>query len=116
METCSQPPVDWQACLELCNDKTEFAKDMLQIFLKELPTMQQDINQAYDNKQFDAMQDIVHKLHGACCYCSVPSLKKIVTELESQLKSSQHELDELLVALNNEQQRIVEWINQYIIN
>ena len=38
------------------------------------------------NEDQQAMLQAVHKLHGASCYCGVPTTQKLCQEIESALK------------------------------
>lgn len=95
--------IDWQLSLTLANNRADTATELFNMFIDELPQAQQDINDAYTAQNFEKLQQYVHKLHGATCYCGVPRLKEIVKTLEGKLKSPQkNHIDELLFTLNEE--------------
>ena len=81
MENC----VDINLCLTLSHGKPDLAAEILTLLLNELPLNSAEINQALDESRFDDARDLIHKLHGACCYCGVPALKTICKKLERQL-------------------------------
>ncbi len=47
-----------------------------------------DIKNAWEADDLPNLLEIIHKLHGAVCYCDVPLLKASVNHLESLLKKS----------------------------
>jgi two-component system aerobic respiration control sensor histidine kinase ArcB len=70
-------------------DNTEelAARKMLHILVKTLPDEDEKIKFAYESKEFDKLQFIVHKLQGGVSYCGVPRLKNAANQLENVLKS-----------------------------
>lgn len=95
--------INWQECLELGNNNPELAKELLTMFIKDLSQSHPKIKRAFQNNDYKTLKDLVHKLHGACCYCGVPKLKQIVSTLEEQLKLSKtDELNKLIQALDEE--------------
>jgi len=77
----------WEQCLELANDKEEVAKELLEMFVTDLPTVSEQLREAFSNQNLSDLEDIVHKLHGGSCYCGVPKLKSAAAELEKYLKT-----------------------------
>src|SRR5437016_11327203 len=105
--------IDWGLSLKLVNNKSDLAKELLATLMSDLPQVRTNINQAYQNKDYSSLHQQVHKLHGATCYCGVPRLKDAAsaledklkkgndTELESLLKTLNHEIEQLIVAFND---------------
>ena len=81
LETC----VDKKLSLELSNGNVQLAIDMLTVLLAELAQNHRDIHCAFAESRFDDALELIHKLHGACCYCGVPVLKAACKQLEVQL-------------------------------
>lgn len=77
---------DWGLCLKKCNNNPELAKELLDLFMAELPTFTQQIQEAQNKNDVKGLLDTVHKLHGACCYIGVPRLKQLVSKTENALK------------------------------
>lgn len=77
--------VDINLCLALSHGKRSLAADILALLLRELPPERTKINRALDEYRFADARELIHKLHGACCYCGVPALKNICKKLEQQL-------------------------------
>ncbi|RDV26720.1 hybrid sensor histidine kinase/response regulator [Alteromonas aestuariivivens] len=88
------PTLDWQLALKRSNHNPAASKELLQDFIKLLPTSIEIIKQEWESKNFAGLQAEIHRLHGATCYTGVPKLQSLAEELESALKLGQH----LLVA------------------
>lgn len=100
--------IDWQLALKLANNRPELARDLLQLLVAELPQSQHEINHAYENADFLLLQQLVHKLHGATCYCGVPRLKQIAAKLETQLKTYEKpDIQALITKINHEIEQIL---------
>mgnify|MGYP003137674897 FL=1 len=100
--------IDWQMSLQRAGGKPGLAKDMLQMLLTSLPQTQQALNVAIAANDNEQLLQLIHKLHGACCYTGVPALKNLAETLETQLKTGTDiqqlepelfELDDILSAL-----------------
>lgn len=83
--------IEWNLCLELANNKADFAEEMLGMLAEDLPPSRDKIMHAFQQGDWTELQQQVHRIHGACCYCGVPKLKKLSREIETALK--QNELD-----------------------
>lgn len=78
--------LDWHECLELNNHNVSAAKELLTMFAKDLPNTQAKIQKAVKEQNFADLEYVVHRLLGACCYCSVPRLKEKAEQLEAAAK------------------------------
>jgi two-component system sensor histidine kinase BarA len=74
--------IDWDLGYKLAGGKKELAKELLQSLIQTLPEEKEKINEAFTRLDFTALSEIVHRLHGACCYCGVPLLKSEAQKLE----------------------------------
>ncbi len=102
--------VDRSYSLKLVNGKVDLAKDMLNMLLNSLEESRHAINEAYHNRDHDALLETVHRLHGATCYCGVPNLKSIAATAETMIKKHQwQQLDTIIQQLNNEINILQEW-------
>ncbi len=79
--------IDWDLSVKLAAGKKALAKELLGQFISDLPLFKQQIRAKVKLDDYEALGDIVHKLHGACCYCGVPLLKVRVATLENALKT-----------------------------
>jgi two-component system sensor histidine kinase BarA len=57
--------------------------------IQQLDSTLFDIKNAWEADNLPALLEIIHKLHGAVCYCDVPLLKASVNQLETLLKKDQ---------------------------
>ncbi|MBT1443384.1 two-component sensor histidine kinase BarA [Shewanella sp. JM162201] len=78
--------LNWELCLSQANHKQDLAIDMLKMMLDSLPSTVSDIELAMARSDNEAMLYTVHKLHGASCYCGVPTTQKLCQQIESALK------------------------------
>lgn len=78
--------LNWELCLTQANNKPDLALDMLKMLLKSLPETVEQIELALSTADNDKMLACIHKLHGACCYCGVPTTLALCQEIESGLK------------------------------
>ena len=110
LNTAEACPVDIALSLRLANNKPALARDMLVMLLKNLDAERNEINQAYEGKDFEQMEVLVHKLYGSCCYCGVPRLKKISSLLDKILQHQQYDqLAAPVTTLNNEIEEVLRW-------
>lgn len=84
-------PVSLKLSLEKTQNKPELAKDMLQMLLDSLADMQSAITQYWQSGNLKELQEVVHKLHGGCCYCGVPALTEICARIDGKLQNDNHE-------------------------
>ncbi len=111
-------PIDWQELLTLTNNNPELAKELLGMFANELPTMRDAINAAHQKQDYTLLQELIHKLHGSCCYTGVTQLKALAAELEDTLKLQQHgAIGGLMKRLNHEVNTVLTTIqNQHYLH
>jgi len=79
--------LDWELALQRSANKLDLAKDMLQILIASIPDTLQQLEAAIAANQRDTVLQVVHKLHGACCYTGVPSIRNLTEMIETSLKS-----------------------------
>lgn len=109
--------VDISLCLKLANNKPTLARDMLVMLLQSLPAEQLQINQAFEQKNFDQLEELVHRLYGSCCYCGVPRLKRISGLLDKLLQAQQFDqAGGAIAALNNAIENVMHWSKERDIN
>ena len=89
-------PVDWELAVSLANGNEETAKQLLQLLLQQLPENKADSQRYYTNNDYRSLRDLVHKIHGATCYCGVPQLKIATRDLENALRNQQMDSIETL--------------------
>lgn len=110
-------PIDWPTLLLLTNNKPELAKELVRMFGVELPNVRTEINKTFEREDYSQLQELIHKLHGSCCYTGVNHLKKIASSLEDELKINNNNVADRMKALNDEIDSVLEAIkNQSYIN
>lgn len=95
-------PIDWDKCLELVKGNKALAKELLVLFVAQLPEAQEKIQSAYHTKKYQVLAEQLHKLYGACCYCSVPKLTTILNEWRAAMEAKQWQGQETLSQLFDE--------------
>jgi two-component system, NarL family, sensor histidine kinase BarA len=67
--------------------KPELAQELLDFFLTSLSAEHRLICAFYQDKNYPALNQHVHKLHGAICYLGLPRLKLATEQLETTVKN-----------------------------
>ncbi|WP_051235636.1 response regulator [Marinimicrobium agarilyticum] len=111
LEEDEQPgPVDIPLSLKLANNKPALARDMLEMLLTNLGGERDEINAAFEQKDYQQLEELVHRLYGSCCYCGVPRLKRISGLLDKILQARQYDqVASPITALNNEVDEVLKW-------
>ncbi|MEI6858556.1 MAG: two-component sensor histidine kinase BarA [Shewanella sp.] len=78
--------LNWDLCLTQTNNKTDLALDLLKMLVDSIPETTKRLQESLDNFDEKQMLSYVHKLHGASCYCGVPTTQKLCKEIETRLK------------------------------
>ncbi|MFV8781774.1 response regulator [Microbulbifer sp. SA54] len=78
--------VDISESLSLCNQDPKLARDLLQMLLRSLHEDTLQINQLTREKDYQGLFEIVHRVHGGCCYCGVPRLRAATSKLQEHLR------------------------------
>jgi two-component system sensor histidine kinase BarA len=103
------PVIDWDQAIRISGQKKELATQILELLIKDLKNDFATIEAAYDAQNYPEMLRLVHKLHGALCYCGVPRLKTVVASIETNIKNNIMEsLPFLVSALNTEVNLLLE--------
>jgi two-component system sensor histidine kinase BarA len=79
--------IDWPLALKRAGNKEELAKEMLKGLVQSLPETKLNISEALTSQDVEQLKVLIHKLNGACCYSGVPSLGRVVHQIETELKS-----------------------------
>ena len=82
-------PINWKLCLKLVNNKADLAKDMLAMFVAEMPETIINIQAGLKLEDREQLHRVIHKLHGGACYCGVPRIKRLAAMIEAELKSGE---------------------------
>jgi two-component system sensor histidine kinase BarA len=93
--------LDWQLTVNKLNGNEKAAREIITVFLKELPNLHLLVNQAYKSNDVNKLYEHLHRLHGGCCYVGVPNLKTITYRFCDAAKHQQfHQFAVLLTEFN----------------
>ncbi|TQV84087.1 response regulator [Exilibacterium tricleocarpae] len=107
----AEPVVDLAESLRLSNGKTTLAKDMLAMLIASLPGCMNSLQKAFRDADYPELEELVHQLHGGCCYCGVPRLKESSKALETRLQNGNYDdLEGLVGDLTGEINRLLRWV------
>lgn len=95
------PIIDKNIDRAFTKNSNKILKELLDLFIKETPTLQAEINLAFRNQQQQKLEDGLHKLLGSCAYCGWLRLKVSIVTLENAI-AQQNYSNELLEQLNLE--------------
>lgn len=110
-----QSAVNWNLSLEMADNNEALAKELLELFAKDLPEFSDKIEKSFTAGDHDTLKDILHKLLGGCCYCGVPHVKKVARQLHDAMNSDYIKTPEALSTKNkllHELSRVQTHINQ----
>ncbi len=113
----SPQPVNISSCVELAKGNRELAKDMLTMLLHSLKTDIDDIIRHWQEKSYQDLHEVVHRIHGGACYCGVPALLTISAKLDKNLKDKNYEHCETQVEeLVGSCHQLLSWQEEHDIN
>jgi CheY-like chemotaxis protein len=88
----------------------DLARTLFEMLIAELPATRHKLQQAYVEKDWNRLRELVHKLLGGISYCNVPALKAAVENLQNQLHPVSETLPKALENVLNE----MDWLeNKY---
>jgi len=106
--------IDLQQSLSLAKNKADLARDMLQMLLESLPEARDSISVYLSEGSHTELQEVIHKLHGGCCYCGVPKLKKHSSELDADLQRALQN-NEILPSLEQKVSELLGVIQEMLV-
>lgn len=92
--------IDWPLCIQKLSGNHALAREFLDRFVQELKINRHEFLQLMDQKDIKGIEQAAHKLHGACCFCGVPTLQYHVVQLE-QLAKQTKQIEELKTPFKN---------------
>ncbi len=110
LKSTDNSPVSVKLSLEKSQNKADLAKDMLEMLLDSLDEHEFLVNLYWSENNINALQEVVHKLHGGCCYCGVPELQSICAEIDKNLQAGNtNNLEKDLETLKCKIQALRDW-------
>ena len=82
------PIIDWELGIRLAGNKRDLAEDLLALFISKLAEELNTIKSLHQSENYPELTQRVHKLHGASCYCGIPRIKRVLAQLETELKNN----------------------------
>ena len=109
--------VDIGESLSLSNQDPKLALDLLRMLLKGLHDDEQALNQLKEARDHKGMFELVHRLHGGCCYCGVPRLRAATEQMQEQLRPQREDAsgeipEELFQLLLKEIRGLRDWARE----
>jgi len=107
------PIIDLTLGLERASGKLDLAKDMFGMLIGNLETDRLRLQHLQEQRDYKALLEEVHRLHGATHYCGVPRVQQTARHTEVLLKQGQYErLDEAMKLLLNTLVELQNWAAQ----
>lgn len=88
LELDSLPILDWQQSLKLAANNQALATDILTMLIQNIHEELPIIKQLTEQSDYSELTKRIHKLHGAVCYTGTPRLKRVLAQLETDLKTN----------------------------
>ena len=107
--------IDVASTIERTIDNEPMAKEWYGLLREEIEQSRALITDAWQKKDLQTIKALAHKLRGACCYCSAPHLKALVTSCENQIQDNEDALkEEHVQALLAEMVAVTDDIDSYL--
>ena len=74
--------------MEQFHQNPDTVKELYELFCAELPAYRSQIQQLTAAEESQQLFQVLHKLHGACCYCHAPALKELTASLEQKVQQN----------------------------
>lgn len=105
--------IDWRLCVQKVSGNRALAEEYLACFIEELPKYKTEFLNFFQQQDYKNLEQAVHKLHGACCFCGVPQLQNQVAQVEALAKHGK-QLHNLQNAFSLLIQEIDNVLNEYL--
>lgn len=103
---------DPHLALSNANDRPDVAAELLVLLVESLPRELAQIISSINDLQ--ALQQAVHKLHGAVRYTGVPRISQVVSRLELAIKKAdEDEIKMMINLLGAEVDRLIGWYREH---
>jgi two-component system sensor histidine kinase BarA len=81
--------VDWEKTIKQHKNK-KFAQSLLGLFSTELPKLQAQMKEDYQQNRLKALTRTIHHIHGSCCFCVAPRLESYSAKFQHQLETQDY--------------------------
>lgn len=78
--------IDWDACIRMCRDDSEFTHELLSMLADDLQKTKKTLATYYANKNNRALRDELHRVRGGVCYLKVPQLENALKIFHEAVK------------------------------
>lgn len=112
VDKAKHPAIDWQLCVQKVSGNQTLAEEFLVKFIEELIRNRAEFIELMHQKNIKGLGEAAHKLHGACCFCGVPTLQKKVMHIE-KLSTRFTNIDDLTAPFAELIQSIDAVINEF---
>jgi two-component system sensor histidine kinase BarA len=109
--------IDWSVCVAKLSGNIPLATEFLAEFVKELHKNHAELQTIFATNDCEALERVVHQIHGACCFCGVSALQKQAAHLEQRLrevKTSREVEQDFLNLLKEIEAVLTEYAESYI--
>lgn len=84
------PIIDENINKVFAKNSNKILKELLDLFVKEAPKLQSEINLTFQKRQQKNLEYLLHKLKGSCTYCGCIRLKASITLLEKSIAKNKY--------------------------
>ncbi len=82
--------INWSLCVQKVSGNHALAVEFLAHFIEELHKNRIEFIVMAENNNLKGLEQLAHKLHGACCFCGVTQLQSAVALVEQAAGCAQH--------------------------
>lgn len=89
--------IDWEKSIELADNDSDLATDILKLTSRSLPNDIQEIDAAFENNDEREIRRLLHKLEGGISYVKLPRLEHFTLALHKAVRDLDNDnIDPLL--------------------
>lgn len=74
--------IDWKLCVQKVSGNASLATEFLEKFVEELHSTTEELKELLQKSDIKGVEQLAHKMHGACGFCGVPKLQNYFATLE----------------------------------
>lgn len=101
MSSTNEPPIiDWEKLKSII--PVDIIDEVLLIFLQEIPLVQDELQQAWQQENKKQLREILHKLVGRCKYCCFMRLENSINSAQNAIKENNDLSPDYLLKIQKE--------------